>query len=630
MNGFRAGWRGLAGVCLAVLLVALAIPPAARAQDGKRGARLSWNDAPLVPRHRSPADWLVDAGWKTVDEMYGPFPTREYQVGDVEQFIPLGSFDRTPEPFLLRYRTEHAYFWFQRGAQTSQAALETAANFFEDHIWPLNNSLYDDEWLPGIDGDSRMHIVNQIYISPGVLGAFNPEDQCPRSVCPESNQREIVYINLDIAPLGTTEYLTTLAHEHQHLLQYHADGNEQRWFDEGLSQLAEHLNGFNPRDIGDYNLINFLRHPDHHLNGWAVNPADTGRHYGASYLFLVYLYEQFGLEFIREVASSDYDGLAGVQQTLLARGVEAGVDEVFGGWIVANLLDASGVGGGRYYYQSLDLPERIEPSALVLVDGGAVHSDTLNQYGADYLMLDQPGAYHLTFDGSDRTSVMGIMPHSDDWMWWSYNNNSSATRLTASFDLRGLSSATLSFSAWWNVEEDYDWFQVLVSDNGGQGWVIVSGAQATPDGPKAPGAHYSGRSLNWVDEQIDLGAFAGKEVLIRFEYLTDSTDTMSGVALDDIGIRELDYLDDVEAVRSAWLPEGFLRIPDVVPQAWTVSLVTEAGGDPRVESLALDEFNTGRATVVVPEGGRVTLAIGAMAPFTANLATYKLSVQQVP
>jgi hypothetical protein len=616
--------------CSTLLLIAavLVSPWQTNAQEEKHGYHLSWNDAPLVPRHRSQADWLVDVGWKTYDEVFGPFPTHEYQLEEEEQFVPLGYFEENAKSFYLRYRSEHAYFWFERGTPVDPVALEETARFFEDHIWPLNSAIYGEVWDPGIDGDTRLHVINQESIEPGVMGAFNPEDQCPRLVCPASNQRDIIYISLDFAPLNSQEYLTTLAHEHQHLIQFHVDGNEMRWFNEGLSQLAEHLNGFDPRYIGSDTVVEFLNTPDHPLNGWAENEFEIARYYGAGYLFLVYLYERFGLEFIRQLASTDYDGLAAVQNTLAVTGQTASVDDVFADWIVANYLDDPYASGGAYYYQTLDLPSHIRPTRLEI--NGQPYTNEVNPYGAHYLSLDEPGTYDLSFDGSDDTSLIGTEPRSKDWMWWSYNSENGAARLTGAFDLTGLTTATLKFSLWWDTEEESDWFQVLASGNGGQEWAIVAGNSAKPNkGPDAPGAHYTGASANWIDERIDLSDYVGGPVLIRFEYLTDFAITTAGVALDDIGIEELGGVDDTEtAGASVWNPEGFLRVPGTVPQSWTVALIQDNRDKTAVvEHLALDGMNTGRATITVPQGGRVVLAIGTMVPFSSTKAFYKLTIQ---
>ncbi len=68
--------------------------------------------------------------------------------------------------------------------------------------------------------------------------------------------------------------------------------------------MAEHFNGFAPAVIGGRNVQAFLANPDHDLLGWAYGMQSTGAYYGAGYLFLVYLYERFGLEFIQMIARS--------------------------------------------------------------------------------------------------------------------------------------------------------------------------------------------------------------------------------------------------------------------------------------------------------------------------------------
>ena len=216
-------------------------------------------------------------------------------------------------------------------------------------------------------------------------------------------------------------------------------------------------------------------------------------------------------------------------------------------------------------------------------------------------------------------------------MWWSYNEANSAARLTADFDLTGLETATLIFSAWWNTEAERDWLQVLVLKDGGQTWEIVGGPQAEAHGESAPGPYYSGQSTNWINEQIDLSAYAGTTIQVRFEYLTDGNDTLPGVVLDNIGILELGGVDDVESTTSIWKPDGFLRIPDSVAQNWSVAVIVyeqAAAGSVAVYPVRLDAPNTGRAAFTVPEGGHATIVIGAMAPFTTYRADYKLSVQR--
>lgn len=619
-----------------ILVVLLALPPVAvpvLAQDGKRGVTLSWADAPLVPRHRSPADWLVDVGQASEAEMYGPFLTHEYAVGESETFIPLGDVAPFTAIYSLRYRSAHAYWWFERGTAVDQDALQASVDFFETRIWPLNNAIYGSEWNPGIDGDPRLHIINQERIGSGIMGAFSPRDQCPRSICPDSNQREILYINLGLAPLNSSEYLATVAHEHQHLIQHHVDGNEDRWMNEGLSQLAEHLNGFDPDYVGSYNIHEFLRSPDRRLNAWPDSFTGQSAVYGAAYLWMVYLYERFGLDFIQHLASSDYDGLAAVQDALWQLDTGLDVDSVFADWVLANLLDNPYISDGRYYYQTLDLPASLRVRVVDDLAAGYTRSTALNQYGAHYLRLDDPGAYRLDFDGTQDTRLLPTSSQRGG-AWWSYQSENGAARMTGAFDLSDLTTATLQFRAWWDIEDGYDWFQVLVSRDGEVSWDVVGGPRASRGTSEQPGPYYSGRSAGWVDETIDLSAYAGRPVLVRLEYLTDGGTTRPGIALDDLAIPELRYYDTVDESYSPWHAEGFMRIPAQVRQGWAVAIVTSPGEPAddraRVRAVGLDDTGGGSTVITVPEGGTVTVALAAMAPFTGERASYTLSLTPLP
>ena len=174
------------------------------------------------------------------------------------------------------------------------------------------------------------------------------------------------------------------------------------------------------------------------------------------------------------------------------------------------------------------------------------------------------------------------------------------------------------------MEADYDWFQVLVSTNEGRDWEIVSGDHATIDGSRA---YYTGSVWRWTEEQIDLTAFVGNHVLVRFEYLTNGADSQMGVVLDDIGILELGAVDGAEQPSSFWTAEGFMRIEQYVHQDWTVAIVQEQfGQSASIEHLTLDADNTGQVTITVPPDGDVTIVIGAMAPFTSKRPDYELSV----
>ena len=78
----------------------------------------------------------------------------------------------------------------------------------------------------------------------------------------------------------------------------------------------------------------------------------------------------------------------------------------------------------------------------------------------------------------------------------------------------------------------------------GLGWTGMSGRGE--DRKRAP---------KWVEEQVDLTSFAGKEILLRFEMVTDDAVNQPGLLLDNIAIPEIGYQDDGETGAGGWEAE---------------------------------------------------------------------------
>ena len=105
---------------------------------------------------------------------------------------------------------------------------------------------------------------------------------------PYSNQRMMLYMNLRHLPVGGVDYLGTLAHELQHLLHWEGDPNDEGWVNEGLSEVAKGLAGYEFRYIGF-----FLTAPATPLTIWPAS-GSTLPSYGASTLFMEYLAQHYG------------------------------------------------------------------------------------------------------------------------------------------------------------------------------------------------------------------------------------------------------------------------------------------------------------------------------------------------
>jgi len=77
--------------------------------------------------------------------------------------------------------------------------------------------------------------------APGVSGYFNSADQYPRWVFAPSNERPMVYLNVNAVRPGTAGYTHTLTHELTHLFHFYGNLFEDTWLKEGLGELAQQL-----------------------------------------------------------------------------------------------------------------------------------------------------------------------------------------------------------------------------------------------------------------------------------------------------------------------------------------------------------------------------------------------------
>lgn len=537
-----------------------------------------------------------------------------YSEGDTEMFVVLDP--QTPayssiDAVMLR-ASEHAYFFFQSGTAVDPQALEDAARDFDTLIYPTVTGLFGRERSPGVDADPRITILHANLLGFG--GYVSGADAFPSSISPRSNQREMIYIEVAM-PLGSGQYNAILAHELQHLVHDNADPGEEVWVNEGLSQVA--LEAISP-EAGA--IAAFLRDPDLQLNDWGLLGEDTTPHYGASQLFFRYLLDRFGgRQNVSKLVSEAADGIAGIDAYL--RPFNASFHSVFTDWLVANYLNLD---SGPYAHQG-SLPTTVRTTTLSALGQG---QDTVAQFAADYYRIelpDNPAVFR--FDGADTVPALAVAPHSGRAFWWSNRGDSIDSRLTRRFDLTEVKTATLRFWTWYETEESWDFAYVAVSSDGGRTWQALSGNHTTTYDPlgQAYGPGYTGSSTasgqaaarepTWLEESIDLTPFAGQEVLIRFEYITDDAANLRGFALDDIAIPEIGFFDDTEAAGD-WQAEGFLRLDRPLPQRFIVQLIDTASG--QVQPVALDGENRAQ----LPIAGPVTVVIAAATDVTRERASY--------
>jgi hypothetical protein len=554
----------------------------------------------------------------------------DVEVGHTRQFWVNNISDSTNYQITadLRYAGPHVLMYVEQGATLDQARLEAAAHTFEEQIYPRTRALFGSEWQPGVDGDPRIVILNVQSMDGGILGYFSPRDSVPRSVNRFSNEHEMFYMNISAAPPGQPSYLDVLTHEFQHMIHWNEQRASATWFDEACATLAEDLNGFISHSFASV----YLYTPDTQLTAWGESPGASSAHYGASNLFLRYIYAHYADEsglsdLLRANAGNNLDAF--VELAAQTRPDIADFGDLAADWMLANLLDDASLADGRYSYNpsatGLDLlPDTVQPPVLNEASG----HQQVQQFGADYFTLPSAAeARTLTFRGSTTVPIVGVQPQGSH-AWWSQRGDNRVATLTRAFDLRDLEQATLTYDLWYEIEQGYDYAFASISADGGTTWDTLPGEHTTTDDPHGLnyGHGFSGTSGAWVRETHDLAAYVGQEVLLRFWYVTDEGFNAPGLLLDNISIPELGYTDTVDDAATDWHAEGFVRVDGTLVQQWEVRLVrTAADEQVRIEPLAVDAQGNAQATLEPGEQG--VLLVTATTPHTTEPASYELQIR---
>jgi immune inhibitor A len=481
----------------------------------------------------------------------------------------------------LRLVSPHTYLYVQDDLGIGDEALTGAGERIEE-VYARVHDMFGRERSPGVDGDPRITVL--IASLQNIGGYVSLDDGYPRAASPLSNEREMVYLDAGSASLTNGSFDRILAHELQHLVHNGSDPDEEIWVQEGLSVVAESMG----KDIGFLERT-FLREPHVQLNTWDPEGFYEA-HYGAAGLFFHYLLQRLGgTANLRDLVSEPGDGIAGVDAFLGRDLPGVSFIDLFADWVTANYLDLD---NGPYGYPGVSVKAEASESLSAPAQG----EGTVHQFAADYIEVSLAGGDAVfTFDGASTVGALATGAHSGHGLWWANRGDAIDTTLTRELDLTDLSSATLTFWTWYDIERWYDYGYVEVSTDGGNTWQALSGGHTTGDDPLglAYGPGYTGRSggeePQWVKEAIDLTAFAGQRILLRFEYVTDAGLNTPGWAIDDIAVPELGWQDDVET-DGGWESQGFVRLQGPLAQRFVVRLI-EKGAKTRVTDVPLDASN---------------------------------------
>jgi hypothetical protein len=371
-------------------------------------------------------------------------------------------------------------------------------------------------------------------------------------------------------------------------------------------------------------IKSFASKPETQLNAW--DSVGSGAHYGAGAAFFRYLASRFGGDAsLGAIAKQPRPGVAGVDQFLASIGQTVRFRDVFADWIAANVLNED---SGAYGNPGHAIDIRIDGEVR---DGDSIDGSA-HQFGTDYYAMPglDGGDYLLRFGGNSSARALPPAALGDGPVLWGNAQDSIDTTLTYDVDLSRASSPSLTFKTWYDIERWYDWGYVSASTDGGATWQALAGAHTTTDDPaqQAFGPGYSGNSgdgadASWIDETVALAQFAGKKILLRFEYVTDGGTHGEGWAIRDVAVGDGTSRVSIDEPRSA----GWVNVDRSLPQTFIARLIiSKSDGGSSVLDIPLDANNAGELRFSSAGVSDAVLAIAGSTEGTNQTAPYTIEL----
>ena len=424
-----------------------------------------------------------------------------YEVGDSLQFFVNDTDTNETRIAIatLQYETPDIYFWIEDGVGFDRRALQTFMDRFATHIYPTDQEFFGKEWIPGVDNDPHLYVFYGNGLGSNVAGYSSSTDVVLPEVHRYSNAHEMFYINAEWQTLTDPYTLSVMAHEFQHLIHGYHDANEELWLNEGFSELATLLNGY---DAGGFDYV-FSYDPDIQLTNWPGDPDVSDAHYGASFLFVTYMLDRFGEGFTRAVVADKDNGLVSIDKVLNEQQVKDPLtgeaitaDKFFSDWVVANYLKDNTILDGRFDYANYSDGPKMTATQTLYDCANAVYSGDVHQYGTDYIELNCSGDLEISFTGQEVVGVLPLPADDHGKFWWSNRGDSSEIMLSRNFDFQSVSAPIqMTFDTWYDIETDYDYLYLLASVDGGN-WQILDTPSCTLNNPtgNSYGCAYNGQS----------------------------------------------------------------------------------------------------------------------------------------
>ncbi|MBU4445914.1 T9SS type A sorting domain-containing protein, partial [bacterium] len=289
---------------------------------------------------------------------------------------------------------------------------ETPASSINPNKGIIANEIEIFGQIPDVDKNGKLFVllidVRDNYVPDEsetyVAGYFDPLDQINQPG--KGNYGDIIYIDTNPAKVYDEATLGVIAHELQHLIHYGADSDESIWLNEGLSEFASIILGFESRS---FSL--FLRDTNRPLNSFDDSVTD----YAKVGLWTFYNYKRFGVAFIHDIVQEKSNSLDSYGNVLQSNGFITTKEELMQDWFIANLINNPDIFGGKYSYKGENIPDVQSDHFYGSFTNDNTISVKLSNAAAQYIQFyaGKDIEFNLDFD-TDPQFKMAIIRHSDE------------------------------------------------------------------------------------------------------------------------------------------------------------------------------------------------------------------------
>ncbi|HEY4668552.1 MAG TPA: hypothetical protein VIH05_02120 [Tepidiformaceae bacterium] len=471
------------------------------------------------------------------------------------------------------------------------------------------------------------------------------------------------------APARPFLYEGVFAHEYQHLIHADYDPDELSWVNEGLSDLAEILTGYSDpsrkvdekgadsHTLGfqgwsavthpDWNPIPRASGPENSLTAWEDQGSlEILADYGHAYYFMTYLQGRgHGQAFFKSLVDNPLNGIDGLNDSLAAAGSTDTFDSLWGDVQVSVLADAFVDDGAVATGITADRVQNPGTNSTVHFTGDAYDTTGAPPWGSDFVPLGPGSALtSLAFDGDDEFTFAPAP------QWGVDADGYFAVAPTGTYppmaDLSithevAVGAGTLTFEHYYEIEVDWDFGFVQISDDGGLTWNTVAcpGTTSQHDSgalssivANLPGySGVEGTAAVPTAVTCDLSAWSGQNVILAFRFMSDPAVEMAGWFVRNVQVDGVDVGTPGSLAgwsnQQAYLPVPLdfeLRLVGLSGQVDTYGHVSDATDVVLVE-IALDGANAGAATaeqLAALAGADQVVAIVSSIPLSEESTIY--------